>query len=220
MDALAEVLRHANTNAAIGEAVVDAARRHIGLSALSFMRISGPVISAEDFFVLNGRDEARARLSTDAVRVGSSIALRHSEALERLRAWVRAEARRYSPASPHMPPPWRAVVPGEQFVMRRFEMRAGQPLFLVGFAEEPPRRDGAHGQPPDTKSRAARLAREHGLTPRQAQVLAHLAAGKANKTIAAHLGCAENTVEFHVTGLLSKCACESRAELVARFWTS
>jgi len=367
MDAFAEALRHAETNEAIGETIVDAARRHIGLSSFSFLRVSGPVISPTDVFVLNGRapsdrgrvrfvemlplvrelapiesnfgarrksldiaerypanvmrrsgvynecwrplaierqlvgflgtsreptgffcvarssresaftaknlealetmraiveralvtarrlgrgkledtltvlsnatpapwllfdaagdllwltEEARSRLSADAARIGSAIVLRRSEVLERFRACVRAEARK-RPAS-SAPPGCSAAAQGAEFVMRRFETSPGQPLFLVGFADPAPPQAGAPGEPPgaDTTLRSARLARRYDLTARQTEVLAHLALGKANKTIAALLGCAEVTVEFHVTGLLSKLDCESRAEAVARFWTS
>jgi DNA-binding NarL/FixJ family response regulator len=57
------------------------------------------------------------------------------------------------------------------------------------------------------------------LTPRQREVLSRVAAGHANKTIAAELACAESTVEIHVSALLAKSSCESRAHLVARFWS-
>ena len=57
------------------------------------------------------------------------------------------------------------------------------------------------------------------LTPRQTQVLAHLALGRSNRALAAALGCAESTVELHVTALLEKAQCESRAHLVARLWS-
>jgi len=370
MDALAEALRHAESTDMIGEEVLAAARRHIGLSALSFLRVSGPVISPADLYVLNQRqsrvhsraalgeilplidrelgsfssliaarrrsfnvaerfrpevirrsqvfnafwrplaverqlvgflgtvrepigfvavcrsdrepaftaadlkifeamretidrallaarhlgfkrledtlsvlsaatpapwllfdaggqllwltDEACTRLSAESARIGSSVALRHSEALERLRAWVRAEARKRPGSSP-APPACHAAPPGAEFVMRRFETSPGQrQLFLVGFTDPAPPQAGAPGEPPgaDTTLRSARLARRYDLTPRQTEVLAHLASGKANKTIAALLGCAEVTVEFHVTSLLAKLDCESRAEAVARFWTS
>jgi DNA-binding NarL/FixJ family response regulator len=370
MDAFAEALRHAETNEAISETIVDAARRHIGLSSFSFLRVSGPVISPTDVFVLNGRapsdrardlfvdmlarfhremgpfescfgarrksldiaerypanvmrrlevynecwrplaverqlvgflgtnrepvgffcvarssretafttkdlealetmrtvvarallaarhlgfkrledtlsvlsaatpapwflfdaggqllwltDEACTRLSAESARIGSSVAFRHSEALERLREWVRSSAHAANSASPHAPQACLLAASSEQFVMRRFETSPGRPVFLVGFADPAPRGTGALGETPgpETTLRAARLARRHDLTPRQTEVLTHLAHGKANKTIAALLGCAEVTVEFHVTGLLSKLDCESRAEAVARFWTS
>jgi DNA-binding NarL/FixJ family response regulator len=71
----------------------------------------------------------------------------------------------------------------------------------------------------DPAPRAA-VARTHwGLTRRQAQVLELLALGKSNKTVAAALGCAQSTVEVHVTALFEKSGCASRSELVARFWT-
>jgi DNA-binding NarL/FixJ family response regulator len=369
MDALAEALNQAESTDMIGEEVLAAARRHIGLSALSFLRVSGPVISPADLYVINQRqsrvhsraglgeilplidrelgsfssfiasrrrsfnvaerfrpevirrsqvfnafwrplaverqlvgflgtvrepigfvavcrsdrepaftaadlkvfeamreivdralvtarhlgrgkledtltvlsnatpapwllfdaagdllwltEEARSMLSADAVRIGSSIALRHSEAIERLRAWIRAEARK-RPASSSAPPACRAASPGAEFVMRRFETSPGRQLFLVGFADPGPRGTGAFGEAPEpeTARRTARLARRYDLTARQTEVLSHLAHGKANKTIAALLGCAEVTIEFHVTALLAKLDCESRAEAVARFWTS
>lgn len=56
------------------------------------------------------------------------------------------------------------------------------------------------------------------LTPRQAQVLHLVAQGLSNRTVAASLQCAESTVELHVTALLEKSQCESRAHLVARLW--
>lgn len=69
---------------------------------------------------------------------------------------------------------------------------------------------------------AARLVRARDrwrLTPRQAEVLARIARGCSNKTIASDLACAESTVEVHVSALLAKSACESRAEAVAQLWS-
>lgn len=71
---------------------------------------------------------------------------------------------------------------------------------------------------PPALARAATLAQRWGLTIRQREVLVLLARGHANKTIATTLGLAENTVELHVTALLSKAGVENRAMLVARFW--
>lgn len=71
----------------------------------------------------------------------------------------------------------------------------------------------------DPLPRAAAAARRWGLTPREAEVLGRLARGEPNKTIAATLGCSPNTVELHVSAILAKAGCESRAQLVARFWT-
>jgi DNA-binding CsgD family transcriptional regulator len=63
------------------------------------------------------------------------------------------------------------------------------------------------------------LARRWSLTPRQAQVLELLAAGRSNKLVAVLLHCAERTIEMHVTALFGRVQAASRAELVARFWT-
>lgn len=54
------------------------------------------------------------------------------------------------------------------------------------------------------------------LTPRQRDVLEHVVRGMANKEIAVKLGCAENTIEFHLTAIFRKFAVASRAELIAR----
>jgi DNA-binding CsgD family transcriptional regulator len=86
----------------------------------------------------------------------------------------------------------------------------GLPTHFLAVARRPPSR---HAE------RVAACVRDLALTPRQAEVLALLARGAANKTIAAELGCGEPTVEFHVTALLAKAGCESRAALVARFWS-
>lgn len=166
-------------------------------------------------------DEARARLSLDAMRVGSAIALRHSAALERLRAWVRRHARARDESSARALPACQGAVQGEQFVMRRFEVRPGKVLLLVGFAGPPPPTPAeSHPAEKDGELRTARLSRQYSLTPRQARVLSHLAWGKSNKAIAALLGCTDATVEFHVTAVLAKLGCGSRAEAVARFWTA
>lgn len=56
------------------------------------------------------------------------------------------------------------------------------------------------------------------LSARECQVIAHLAEGDANKEIAAKLSCALRTVEAHVTSILQKARCDSRAKVVAHFW--
>jgi DNA-binding NarL/FixJ family response regulator len=71
---------------------------------------------------------------------------------------------------------------------------------------------------PDERAHA--VAQRWGVTRRQTDVLAELARGRSNGHIARRLGCAEGTVELHVTGLLEKAGCRSRAELVARYWTT
>jgi DNA-binding CsgD family transcriptional regulator len=73
-------------------------------------------------------------------------------------------------------------------------------------------------RPPDPGLRAAAFAARYGLTDRQAEVVALAARGLANKTIAAHLRCAESTVEMHLTAAFAQTQVESRSALVARFW--
>ena len=54
------------------------------------------------------------------------------------------------------------------------------------------------------------------LTPRESQALRLLADGLTNKAIADRMGISENTVKFHVNGVLGKLNAQSRAEAVAQ----
>jgi len=53
------------------------------------------------------------------------------------------------------------------------------------------------------------------LTPREKEVLCHLAAGLGNKEIAARLKISEHTAKFHVASILGKLGASSRAEAVS-----
>lgn len=68
--------------------------------------------------------------------------------------------------------------------------------------------------------RLTAFAAQHRLTARQRDVLALLARGYGNKTIAERIGVAAGTVEEHVTRLLEKTGAESRAAVVAKLWMS
>ena len=63
-----------------------------------------------------------------------------------------------------------------------------------------------------------RVTRDWGLTLKQSRVIAELVIGKANKEIAAALGCAEVTVEYHLTAIRRKMGLGGRAALISRFW--
>ena len=58
-------------------------------------------------------------------------------------------------------------------------------------------------------------ARDAGLTPREVQVLGHIAAGKTNRQIAAELTLSEHTVRRHVQNIFSKLDVSSRAAATA-----
>jgi DNA-binding CsgD family transcriptional regulator len=62
------------------------------------------------------------------------------------------------------------------------------------------------------------LAGRWALTAREAEVLARVVQGETNKVIAARLGCAERTVEVHITHVLGKAQVESRSALIAKFF--
>ncbi|HEY4180511.1 MAG TPA: helix-turn-helix transcriptional regulator [Kofleriaceae bacterium] len=72
---------------------------------------------------------------------------------------------------------------------------------------------------PELEDRVRHTEAALGLTRRQAEVLALTVRGLSNKEIGSELGCAENTVELHVTQLLKKSGAQGRVQLVARFWT-
>ncbi len=69
-------------------------------------------------------------------------------------------------------------------------------------------------------ARVQALAGRWGLTAREAEVLERLVQGETNKAISARLGCAERTVEVHVTHVLGKAQVESRSALIAKFFQS
>lgn len=50
------------------------------------------------------------------------------------------------------------------------------------------------------------------LTPREREILCHLAAGQSNKVIARHLGISDGTVKLHVKAILRKLDVHSRVE--------
>jgi DNA-binding CsgD family transcriptional regulator len=160
-------------------------------------------------------DEARTRLSLEAAWVGASLAVGRSGAVEQVAAWVRAEARAGGAGAALERPP--ATVLGGPLVLRRFDVRPGRALYLVAVAGGAP--PATAGSQVDVE-RARRLARAHRLTLRQAEVLAHVAVGMSNRAIAAALGCAEKTVEVHLTTILARVRRPNRAALAAWFWTA
>ena len=50
------------------------------------------------------------------------------------------------------------------------------------------------------------------LTPRQRDILAHIAQGRSNKQIAFALGIRERTVKFHIAALFERLGTSSRTE--------
>jgi DNA-binding CsgD family transcriptional regulator len=65
-------------------------------------------------------------------------------------------------------------------------------------------------------SRAPAAAGPDGaLTPREREVLGHLAEGVSNKTIARRLGISIHTVKFHVASLIDKLDATGRTDAVA-----
>jgi DNA-binding CsgD family transcriptional regulator len=73
---------------------------------------------------------------------------------------------------------------------------------------------------PSATDHLAQAERDWGLTARQTRVLELIAVGAhTNKEIAVAIGCAEVTVENHVTELLRRSGAKSRTDLVGRLFT-
>ena len=68
--------------------------------------------------------------------------------------------------------------------------------------------------PPEVAAELAEHTGEDELTEREIDVLRLIAAGNANKEIAAQLGLAEDTVKRHVTNILSKLRANDRTHAV------
>jgi len=62
---------------------------------------------------------------------------------------------------------------------------------------------------PDTIEPATPLSE---LTPREQEILTHIAEGESNKVIARHLGISDGTVKLHVKAILRKLGVHSRVE--------
>jgi DNA-binding CsgD family transcriptional regulator len=87
---------------------------------------------------------------------------------------------------------------------RKLELSAARSVFeQLGAAPDLARIDALTG------------ANQHGLTPRELQVLRLVAAGKTNKAIAAALSLSEKTVDRHVSNIFNKLDVPSRAAATA-----
>jgi DNA-binding NarL/FixJ family response regulator len=72
--------------------------------------------------------------------------------------------------------------------------------------------------PPELAERILLVQQRWGLSVRQARVLELVANGESNKEIARALGCAEVTIENHLTELFRRSGARSRAGLVGRLF--
>jgi DNA-binding NarL/FixJ family response regulator len=72
--------------------------------------------------------------------------------------------------------------------------------------------------PASLEARLAICSGRWELTKRQAQVLALVVRGDANRTIAARLNCGDRAIELHVAALLVRAGVESRSALIAKFF--
>ncbi len=91
-------------------------------------------------------------------------------------------------------------------------------LVLSGGVYIPPQMLRGHDplaeKPPELVDRRSMNTNEYGLTQRQMQVLAHLAAGLSNKEIAEAIHLAEGTVKIHVAAVYQTLHVSSRMEAV------
>lgn len=67
--------------------------------------------------------------------------------------------------------------------------------------------------------RVARMAEAWRLTKREAEVLDLLVQAYTNKDIGVRLGIADSTVEIHVSRVIHKSKCASRAEVIVAAYT-
>jgi DNA-binding NarL/FixJ family response regulator len=107
-----------------------------------------------------------------------------------------------------------AVAEGNALLDPLVQRRLVEAIVSGEIPEVPPTRDDDPGQDAESPDRAEAGA-PGGLTPREAQVLAEIAAGLSNGEIAAKLFISETTVKTHVNHLLVKTGMRDRAQLVA-----
>jgi DNA-binding CsgD family transcriptional regulator len=124
---------------------------------------------------------------------------------------------------------FRAVIAGAtSYVELQSEAGAGRPVVVaitptrgrrgavILYAESGAIRAIAAGAP--VAIDASRIA-EH-LTPRELEVLTHMAAGQSNRAIASELGIEYTTVRGHVQSVLAKLGARSRVDAVASAYRS
>lgn len=75
--------------------------------------------------------------------------------------------------------------------------------------------DGKRRIPDEIANDIAGHANDDELTPRETQVLTHVATGAANRDVAANLGIAEETVKAHMKSILAKLQANDRTHAVA-----
>ncbi|MDB4969669.1 MAG: transcriptional regulator, LuxR family [Myxococcales bacterium] len=102
-------------------------------------------------------------------------------------------------------------------------IRGGAPIGWTVLAVAPRGVPGHHviiaSDPDRDEALVAIATRRWALTGAQASVLKLLVLGNANKTIAAELKRSLGTIELHVTAILRKANVDSRAALIARYWS-
>lgn len=75
--------------------------------------------------------------------------------------------------------------------------------------------DGKRRVPEEIANEMAGHANDDELTPRETQVLTHVARGEANRDVAVALGIAEETVKAHMKSILAKLMANDRTHAVA-----
>lgn len=107
-----------------------------------------------------------------------------------------------------------AVSEGNALLDPSVQRRLVEAIVSGEIPDRPSTRDDGPGQDAGSPERAGAGA-PGGLTPREAQVLAEIAAGLSNGEIAAKLFISDTTVKTHVNHLLVKTGMRDRAQLVA-----
>jgi NarL family two-component system response regulator YdfI len=189
-------------------AIVRAGLESVGASA-STIEVAG----ASD---LGGLSSAIERFQPDVVL--AALEAHFDEPPEDLIALAgRAGSPAFVVLAPDLQTPWtgealragiRAVLPGD---LGPREILAAVEAAAAGLVVLHPQ-----DLPALVADRPAPIAPSQALSPREVQVLAMLAEGYGNKTIAWKLGISEHTAKFHVASILSKLNAGTRTEAVTQ----
>jgi len=96
----------------------------------------------------------------------------------------------------------RGQVDPKRFLVRPLAEFPGHALLIQKLAQAP-------------SARVDSAARRWNLTRRQTEVLHQLLEGQGNRSIARRLGCAEKTVEVHVSKILARSGLSNRAAVIS-----
>ena len=91
-------------------------------------------------------------------------------------------------------------------------------LLSLGVFESKRERIPTTGMADPWHEKVMKMAKEHGLTPRQTEIFDALSRGRNAKYIMQRLYLSEGTVRNHISAILQKCGLRNRTQIAIAWW--